>query len=268
MTPSTNKILIQVFSDIHMDLWNKLPIIKPTAPYLFLCGNICTLNHPLFFPFFDFCSKRWEKVFYVPGNCEFFSKKKCYNELNFEYKYKLEEKFKNVFYLNDECIPLNNDINVYGSIFWTYQKFHTNYEAKLNINDYNWISYYSENTNRVMEWDINYVKNISNKSYELLHNYLNTTDKPTIIITHFPPIRDGTIDIAIKPQMKPILSSLTWDNNTINKLNLNSVKCWISGHSKWSYCFDKNNCTFISNQLGYKDIIGKTNFKEDGEYEV
>ena len=87
----TKNLSIQIFSDIHIELWDKLPIIPIKAKYLFLAGDICQLNHLLFYPFLSFCSKNWEKVFYIPGNHEFYSNRKNYNELNFEYDLKIKE---------------------------------------------------------------------------------------------------------------------------------------------------------------------------------
>ena len=58
-------LLLQIFSDIHIELWNKMPEIPVMAKYLFLAGDIIQLNHPLFYKFFDYCSANWEKVFYI-----------------------------------------------------------------------------------------------------------------------------------------------------------------------------------------------------------
>ena len=61
--------------------------------------------------------------------------------------------------------------------------------------------------------------------------------------------------------MKSILNSyFTWKENTLDKLNLKNVLAWISGHTHWSYNIQKNGCSFIANQLGYKSEIGKKTF--------
>ena len=54
----------------------------------------------------------------------------------------------------------------------------------------------------------------------------------------------------------------------IDNLNLSNVPVWISGHTHWSYKIERNGCTFIGNQLGYKSEVGKTGLKEDGDYEI
>ena len=257
---------IQVFSDIHLESWNKLPIIPVKSQYLFLAGNICPITHTLFYKFFEYCSKNWKKVFYISGPEEFYIKKKNFNELSFEYKYKLTEKFKNIFYLNNDSISLDDKIDVYGSTFWTVPNTNSIYKAKSYIEDFNNITYFNQEFNKIVDWDINYVKKISDESFTLLQNHLEKTTKQTIIITHFPPIKTGTLDSNNK--YNDITNSyLSWDDETIDYLDLKNVPIWISGHTHWSYNIQKNNCTFISNQLGYKSEMYKTGVNENGIFE-
>ena len=265
---TSKKILIQVYSDIHIELWNKLPVLPIKAKYLFLAGDMCTLNHPLFYPLFDYCSSNWEKVFYTPGNHEYYSAKKNYNELLFEYKYKLNERYKNVYFLDNEFVALNEEINVYGSTFWTKSPFSRTNEAKMSINDYNNISYFNQNRRYPVNLDISYVNKLSETAYNSLDKYLNETNKKTIIMTHFPPLRSGTSDPKYLHQERTINSYFSWPNETIDNLNLNNIPMWISGHTHWSYNFTKNNCNFIGNQLGYKSELGNTGLNEDGLYEI
>ena len=265
---TTRKILTQIYSDIHIELWNKLPEIPVKSKYLFLAGDICSQTHALFYPFFDYCSSRWEKVFYVPGNHEFYVKKKNFNELSFEYKYRLSQRYNNVFYLDNECVPLNDEINVYGTTFWTIPPFTSTNEAKMSINDYNCISYFNTKQKKVLDLDINYVNQLANTSFDTLQTHLDKTDKKTIVMTHFPPLRSGTS--AEKYLLEKSLANLyfAWPDITIDKLNLKNTPLWISGHTHWSYDFNKNGTRFIANQLGYKSEIGFTGVNEDGVYEI
>ena len=59
-----------------------------------------------------------------------------------------------------------------------------------------------------------------------------------------------------------------WPDETLNKLKLNNVIGWVSGHTHWSYDFEKNGVRLISNQLGYKSEVGVTGINEDGLYEI
>ena len=266
-----SKLLIQVYSDLHIEMMKNFPRVKPIAKYLFLVGDICQLNHPLFFKFFDYHSPLWEKIFYTPGNHEFYSKKKNYHQLNFEYELKLKEKYKNVFYLNQKVVPLNDEIDVYGSIFWT-----NSYHKALN--DYREINQFSEITKQNILIDYNFIKKISEEDLKSISNYLNKSTKKTIIMTHFPPLQKDTSDPAYDCQSQDIKDYFAW-NNILKDLNLNNVPLWLSGHTHWSYDImyntntnnnneNSNNIRLLSNQLGYKREIGFTNIIQDGLFEI
>jgi predicted phosphohydrolase len=260
-------ISIQVFSDIHIELWNKIPEIPVRAKYLFLAGDICYYNHPLFFPFLDYCSLNWSKVFYIPGNHEYYIKN--YNELEFEYKYKIGERYKNVYYLNNNFVTLDEEnINIYGSTFWTIPPFTSTYQAKNYINDYNIISYFKKSADKVVDLDITYVSELANESFNSLQNYLNETNMKTIIMTHFPPHTTGTSHPKYFTEKKTIKSYFAWPDITLQSFRLDNVLTWISGHTHWSYDFYQNNIRLLSNQLGYKNEVGHTGLDENGLFEI
>lgn len=266
---STRSITIQVFSDIHIEMWNKMPIIPVKANYLFLAGDICNITHPLFYPFLDYCSLNWKKTFYIPGNHEYYIKKKNYNELIFDYKYKISTRYKNIYCLDNNFVSLDEeDINIYGATFWTSPPFKSTNEAKIYVNDYNWISYYKEEQGHVVNLDISYVKKLSDISFLSLQEYLNETNKKTIIITHFPPHSFGTADPKYLADKSIVNDYFAWPDGTLQEFNLNNVLTWISGHTHWSYDFVQDNVRLIGNQLGYQSEIGITNIKEDGVFEI
>jgi hypothetical protein len=265
---SERKLLIQVYSDIHIELWNKLPEIPVKTKYLFLAGDICVKSNPLFFQFLDYCSSNWEKVFYTPGNHEFYIKNKNYNELAFEYKFDIEKRYKNVFFLDNEAVKLNDEIYVYGTTFWTKSPFDKTYEAKLSINDYNYITYFNQSKRHVVDLDVGYVNEISEIAYNNLKQHLSISKTPTIVMTHFPPIRTGTSHPSYLVQDRKITPYFSWSDETINDFNLTNVPIWISGHTHWSYDVNKNGTRFVGNQLGYKSEIGKTGLNEDGLFEI
>lgn len=263
-----SKLSIQIYSDIHIELCNKLPELPVLSKYLFLAGDICYYSHPLFFPFFDYCSKNWEKVFYIAGNHEYYVKNKNFNELNFEYKYKIGERYKNIFYLENDFVALNEEINVYGTTFWTKPPFQTTNEAKIYLNDYNWITYFNKDLNKIKNLDINFINELSKESFKKLQLYLNQQEKKTIIMTHFPPLRTGTSEPKYLLEKKTTDLYFSWPDKTIDDFNLYNVSAWISGHTHWSYEFEKNGTKFIGNQVGYKNEYGNTKINELGVYEI
>jgi predicted phosphodiesterase len=265
---SEKKLAFQVYSDLNIETWDKIMGLPVKAKYLFLAGDICKETNANFIPFMDYCSKNWEKVFYVPGNYEFHCKKKNYNELCFDYKYRLNKRYNNIHYLDNEFISLNDEINVYGSTFWTTPPFNSTYESKLSIKDYNCITYFNKTIGHIVDLDVNYVKELANESVNKLQKYLNETDKKTIVMTHFPPLRSGTSNPKYLALDKIKNHYYSWNDKTLNNFNLKNVPIWISGHTHWCYDFEKNNTRFISNQLGYIYEPDKSLVNEDGIFEL
>lgn len=265
---ASKKIVFQVYSDLHIDSWDILRLLPVKAKHLFLAGNICTQSNKYFLPFMDHCSKNWENVFYVPGNYDFYNKKKNYNELCFDFKYILNKRYKNIHYLDNDFIKLNDEFNVYGSTFWTIPPFNSTYEAKMSITDYNWITYFNKTKGYTVDLDINYVKELANDSVNKLQKYLNETDKKTIVMTHFPPLRSGTINPKYLALDRIKNQYYSWNDNVLNNFKLTNVPIWISGHTNWSYDFEKYNTRFISNQLGYKYELGETRLNKECVFEI
>ena len=87
-------------------------------------------------------------------------------------------------------------------------------------------------------------------------------------MTHFPPTRSGTSHPKYLAEKRTANSYFAWPNESIDKLNLRNVVTWISGHTHWSYDFEKNGIRLISNQLGYKSELGDTGINQDGLYEI
>jgi len=268
---TTRKLLIQVFSDIHIELWNTFPKIPVKSKYLILAGDIGQINHTSFYPFLDYCSGHWEKTFYIPGNHEYYSKDKNMTELEFKYKYNIESRYKNIFYLNNSVVELENDINIYGSTYWTKPSFSTTYEASRYLNDYNCISYFKQGLDKVVNLDVPKVREMSNDSCNQLQDYLAGENKKTIIVTHFPPQQDGTSHSKYRLQGKVIRNYFSHPNGSLKNFEISNILCWISGHTHYSYDFiSPEGVRLISNQLGYRNeaISGDTCFNEDGLYEI
>jgi hypothetical protein len=73
-------ISIQYVSDIHLEHHDKknegylIPsmFVKPTAPYLALCGDIGNPELEAYTAFLSWCSKSWNHIFLIAGNHEFY----------------------------------------------------------------------------------------------------------------------------------------------------------------------------------------------------
>ena len=152
-TVSKRPFRIQYISDIHLEMYDKLAfplILKPNARYLALCGDIGHPRQPIFRSFMDYCSQRWDKVFYVPGNHDYYNKRP-----KKDWKYSTPESmdtidatirsilapYRNVHFLNNNVFEFpEHGINILGTPLWTdipYDKFEA---ATERLRDMNYIS--------------------------------------------------------------------------------------------------------------------------------
>jgi len=190
------------------------------------------------------------------------------DELNFEYKYRISERYKNVYFLNDEYVSINDDFNVYGTTFWTKPPFLSTSDARQYINDYNNIKFIDYYRNTITKLNVEHVNALSKLSLFKLKQYLSNSKKHTIILTHFPPISDGTLSRnSCEYNPNGIMDKYNaWPNETIKSLNLSYVPFWISGHTHYSYNMFIDGCHFISNQLGYNHDLGTNNLNDNGVF--
>jgi len=256
------QISIQVFSDIHFNVLTSkdtIPPILPLAKYLFLPGNICTLYHKMFFTFLDYCSKKWEKIFIIPGNQDFYSPKHNHTSLNFEYNLKISQRYKNIFYLNNSKASLDENIDVYGSTLWAKPLFNP-YEV-THFTDFRSIQMFCPKKQQNTLIDYKFIVDLSNEDTKYLFESIsNNTEKKIIIMTHFPPTQTGT--------RNPIKRAHQDFGNLLDRVQLSNVIVWVSGHTHWSHDIVYNNTRLLSNQLGHAFEAERTRFSETGLFVI
>jgi len=278
---------IQVFSDWHFEkitqTLNESNYPPATADYLFLAGDISNLvkgeGKINLVKFLTYASKQWKKVFYVLGNHEFWHPKKSIELLTSEYKI-LMAQFPNIHLLDNCAVSLNDTVEVYGCTFWTpynWATYSDHFVYKLNDCLHLRMNY---GTNYMTSQPISqaYMNELSAYQYGQLANHLQNTRKKTIILTHFPPLQKGTMENT----HSPLKDYFAWNGQILNKLCLDYVCAWISGHTHYSYDFmiiptvNKDGltrgfrCRFISNQIGYVNELasGITRVSQYGSYEL
>lgn len=269
-----NKISIQIISDLHLEFYKTYPKFKPLTKYLFLAGDIGTIQSENDFKvknFLSYCSANWEKIFYVSGNHEYYQKQKqidnmfSFEELENKYK-KICNEFPNVYLLDNESQEIIPGLNIYGTTLWT-----GNYGFPDNLsdhlNDYNLIAIEKSNLKQLVNED--YINSKSKTQLNLLEKYLETNKTKTIIMTHFPPFRQGSSNPKYLSQPEHLANYFSW-NNIYSNLNCSNIIGWISGHTHWSYDVTYDNIRFISNQTGYSDEFasGKSGFSPDKIFEI
>ena len=266
-------IHIQVFSDIHIELWGRVPPIVPSTDYLFLAGNIGYVNTPLFNQFMDYCATNWEKVFYVLGPYELQAKKKNYHANMFEYEYFFQQsKYANIFLLTNSFVKLNDQVNVYGATLWTTPTTST-YTAKYTIDDYHKLTYYSQERHTILPIDNTFLTKLSTEQMDKLVAYISTNQIPTIFLTHFSPV-SSVINPKLSIEYNHIMSQYcSWEDIFRNiipfKLHRN-ITAWISGNihnigDNWH-----RGIKLISNQIGkpFQQVILKNTSNVSGKFTI
>ena len=250
----------QLYSDLHLEFYKEYPRIPCLKKYLILAGDIGKINTTCFHAFLDYCNSKWEKVFYVLGNHEFYHFDKTIEELEQDYE-TLFHRYENIELLHRKKSNIE-DWTLLGCTLWSF------YDNELPDDCINCLSSMKKRDNITGETislhktDYNYLH--TNDKKWLLQNY-NPNEK-TIIITHYPLQYEGTshpIHINKKKEEKLLFA------NHINLDPKNTLVC-ISGHTHFSYDFMNNNIRYISNQFGYKDELQRqmTYIKTDGCFHI
>jgi hypothetical protein len=240
---------IQYASDIHlevMELDGDLAsdedfqmIIEPDAPVLVLAGDILTTKTRCASLFLDWVSRKFEHVFWIMGNHEYYSNVQIpMKEILAYYRSMCPQ---NVHILDNETYELD-DVLFIGSTLWSYIPEEDRPEVHQYLNDYRMIynsTHYKITPVETSFWHVNNVK--------FLQETLNQNpNKKCVIITHHCPINQGTSH----PQFEGKVTNQAYASN-ITLENTENLKLWICGHTHHNFMIQRKNYLVTSNQFGY-----------------
>jgi len=243
----------QYFSDVHTEFYTKPNQfeklnITPMAPNLILAGDIGYPTEKMYKLFLEYLSKKFEKIFLISGNHEYYNTKRTShsnwmtyvdNEIQTTIK-----NFKNIIYLQNQSYDLENtNITIFGGTFWSKINEHENVHHL--ISDYTCIPKFTMNTS-----DNLYSKSILSLEHEL-------ENKPTrdfIIISHHMPSY-SLVDQRYKHTGYNSAFATDIKINDICVENINQIKVWVYGHTHIS-----NQCgKFYCNPIGYIEEMYRSN---------
>jgi len=251
----------QLYSDLHLEYSKNIPKIEPLTNYLFLAGDIGKINTDIFEQFFDYCSSKWEKVFYCLGNHEFYHSFKTFTELRNEYNL-FFSKYNNVFLIDNSTYEFENFV-VLGNTLWSHP------DDDTGLNDFKSINIIKDDISKKYNLTIKNFQEMHKQNKDFIKDKIKKyNNKNIIILTHFPPSQKNTSSEKYKNQSKHYINYFA--SNFIDDFQeKNDIICWIYGHTHFSNFMDSNkNFKLVSNQLGYTDEINDVNFNEDGLYNV
>lgn len=260
----------QLLSDLHLEKsklltlnYSKFPI---KAPYLILAGDIGYPEEKKWKDFINFTSYNFEKVFYVPGNHEYYQSYKLNNISKFIYtKNELDLKMRelclswsNIHFLEKDSYTLDSKIKIIGTTLWAnvenYLKL--NFEKKIVPLSYDFQQifrekYYLQEENKWENKLINletYQKYFLDSYVFLKKEILEPKDNlPQLIITHHLPSHNWNLE---KFKKNPYIHYFSSD---LEHLFSNKVKVWCCGHSHNKMNMKINNVNLYRNTFDIKE---------------
>lgn len=292
-------IKIQYVSDIHLETHHNTSkaifekILKPSAPYLALCGDIGYPGAQLYEPFLKYCSENFEQVFYIAGNHEYYNDSRAIKYLKtkqfIERSVSEEElrrislkvpretpdsrntkiremcsQFSNIHFLDKETFNIpGTNIIVVGCTLWS--KLNMNPYEYHRFNDFNMICVDKDTilTPRVYDkWFEEHLEFIA-ETLPRLHE--ESPDAKIIVLTHHCPTYEVIVD-KYRLDDKNNMNSFFANDDLIAPFGKN-VKLWICGHTHGCNTINVDGTIVTTNTFGYEweTIEG---FKPDAIIEI
>ncbi|EFA86454.1 hypothetical protein PPL_00247 [Heterostelium album PN500] len=266
------KRILRYASDLHLERLPSLSSVnglydfkkqKDTRYFLAIPGDIG--NFEMLEIFLKAVSPVYERVFFVPGNHEFFYH---YNgkvfmtmdEINDRLQ-KICSKFDNVSFLNNGYYQLD-EYRIIGSTFWTKIGKEESQRIASSWPDYGCIFIRDDNNpagkRLVLPKDITMIHEQSvHYIYELLHS--TPEGGKNVVLTHHAPLysdKSKEIYTSNPDHIGSPITNVFQSDQSAWMTEDNKIKIWIFGHTHYCTKFTFNNVLVASNQLGYqsKDI--------------
>lgn len=244
---------IAVISDIHLE-FNKTVNEKEFEPsdVLILAGDIIPSQLLHTTSFFDIVCKKYEHVFYILGNHEYYHNN--INDTITQIK-QLENKYNNLLVLNDESIIIDGVVFI-GSTLWSdFNKGDplTLFLSKRLLNDYTVINKGNKTLNpgdvyKMHKTSLKYLHD----SFERYKEY-----EKVVVITHHAPSFQS---VHTKYKQQYHLNGNFYSELTGIIEQYDNVKYWVHGHTHENFRYTINECSIICHPYGYP---GELNINSD-----
>jgi predicted phosphodiesterase len=238
----------QYISDIHLELWAINPafyqvILKPSAPYLILAGDICSYNKKAKLqPLLEYCSNNFEKTFMVGGNHEYYAYKTPMSKVE-QWLQESCSAFPNIHYLQQDTYLLEDKYTIIGCTLWTDIPPEMDGEVIQCLNDFSQIT--NDDGSAFRPINMRQLFQTHVKWLDAAITSANDNQKTPIVITHHLPSPTLT-DHRYKEH--PL--NCCFSSPVLEQLH-NQPAAWFYGHSHVDSVQTFNNTTCYINALGY-----------------
>lgn len=249
---------IQYCSDLHLEFnhnnkyISKNPLLV-NGDILILAGDIVPLHDEFFKDsFFSFIADNYKKVFWVPGNHEFYHKD--LSEFSISYNIKLRSNINIVHNIELEY----ENIKFVFSTLWS--KISSNNEKNIeqSVSDFDCIE---KKEKKIRASDFN---KLHNESLSFITQALSSKENKTVVVTHHLPSNICNSNIH---NNSPINEAFCVDlTEYIEGCNANF---WIYGHSHYNQKpLFIGNTILLTNQLGYVHCNEHGKFKHNANFSI
>lgn len=256
---------IQYCSDLHLEILRGVESIEDIspeqyltpgkAPYLALCGDICSPRKKTFTLFLEWCSKHWEKVFFLAGNAEYFFENTYIQPLPATARNDIMKdilsKFENIYFMDRSVVDLSDNIRVLGCTLWSDL---SNNNISLDYYPYNDQNQIYMLIYKYQYQEITKLHNFEKKWLEDQLDIAKNEDKRCIVLTHHLP------SFGLIPAKYEGLPMNFCVASSCDELLQQPVLGWISGNVHAPVQTTQNTVEFRINGLGFpKENVGNRN---------
>ena len=250
MTLKMTKFLKYV-SDLHLEsksLHHPLlqPLFRPSSFHLALIGDIGNPFHHNLEEFLRRVADNHEKIFYVPGNHEYWNiDSQIYTISDTRHHLdRLCTKFSNVVLLDNSTFTIDG-VKIIGSTLWSHVSKDIPY-IENTIQNYQKI--YKSPFKRLTVQDTN---TFNKDAFTFIQKEIH--DAPCVVLTHYPPLMCNSLANEYTSDPK-FYGDKTYNvyHNDLKHLIRRPIKAWLYGHTHYNSSFYIDGVWVSANQMGYK----------------
>ncbi|KAL5625080.1 hypothetical protein BROUX41_005140 [Berkeleyomyces rouxiae] len=260
-TMDPSRYAFQYMSDLHLELCSQYATFEfqPTAPYLILAGDIGYLTDPRLEEFLNAQTRRFEKVFFVPGNHEFFGTTYT-NGIRLARamasrlgpNFVLLQQDRTILTLPNSLATATKTaeanakrrIHVLGCSLWSDIPMQSSEAVRACVSDFKKIDDWSiEAHNHAHRSDVAWLR----AELATITPTLQPQDR-ILVVSHHAPVMAG----ASAPDKAGSPVSCAFATDLLKgALDAKAVTAWVYGHTHYSNAIVRGNTTLLANQRGY-----------------